>query len=98
MWYDETGERRGSYWERTEALEKAMFGFRRPEDGVWVDGLLQQMADIRRFIIVGGWVVTTILSGILIATGTEVANNVNGWWGAAHAAKVTTNVLTKGKP
>lgn len=37
-----------SFEQRMIRVEKAMFGFRREDDGAWIDGILQQMADIRK--------------------------------------------------
>jgi hypothetical protein len=45
---DKQDERLAAQEKRSDKLEHAMFGFQRSEDNTWVDGVLQNVADMRR--------------------------------------------------
>lgn len=80
---------------RVNRLEHAIFGFQRREDGVWIDGILQQMSDIRNMNRLLGLAVVRVglpLLGIIAAA--VVASAAHNYGFAESAGHVIKGMST----
>lgn len=70
-----------------ERVERAMFGFTREDDGKWVDGILQRMADIQTVTAFALKVLAPCIGLIALSTFASMLHNYGVAESLGHFAK-----------